>query len=187
MDAKKGISWSTVRYMVCEVHYGGRITDDHDRRLMNTYGDVWLDSAIFQPKFRFGGTEAYHIPPLNKQAEYLEFIEKSIPLYDSPLAFGMHPNANITYRNQQSKAIMDTILAIQPKDAGGGGETPEEIVLRLSEDLLKKLPDDFNPRQVKEWLAPQGAMTQPLNIFLKQEVDRMQLVITTVRRDLKDL
>lgn len=28
--------------MISEVHYGGRITDDYDRRLMNTYAYEWI-------------------------------------------------------------------------------------------------------------------------------------------------
>jgi dynein heavy chain, axonemal len=28
---KAPISWTTARYMFCEVHYGGRVTDDYDR------------------------------------------------------------------------------------------------------------------------------------------------------------
>jgi dynein heavy chain len=28
---KASISWNTARYMFCEVHYGGRVTDDYDR------------------------------------------------------------------------------------------------------------------------------------------------------------
>jgi dynein heavy chain len=188
MDAKKGISWSTVRYMVCEVHYGGRITDDHDRHLMNTYGEVWLDSSIFQPKFRFGNDPQYMIPVLNKQAEYLEYIESKIPIYDSPQAFGMHPNANITYRNQQAATILDTILQIQPKEASGSGETPEEIVLRTVENMMKNLPPDFIQSEVRQAISQlPGAMTMPLNIFLKQEIDRMQVVIRTIRLTCKDL
>ncbi len=41
VDAKKRpIDWPTVNYMVCEVQYGGKITDDYDRRLFNTYGQA---------------------------------------------------------------------------------------------------------------------------------------------------
>lgn len=40
-------SWKAIQYMVTEVQYGGRITDDLDRELFITYGQLWLNDNIF--------------------------------------------------------------------------------------------------------------------------------------------
>jgi len=49
----QGMSWTTVRYMVGEVQYGGRVTDDYDKRLLNTYAKVWFSDDVFADDFQF--------------------------------------------------------------------------------------------------------------------------------------
>lgn len=49
----QGVSWSTVRYMVGEVQYGGRVTDDYDKRLLNTYAKEWFSDKMFDEAFLF--------------------------------------------------------------------------------------------------------------------------------------
>jgi dynein heavy chain len=86
-----------------------------------------------------------------------------------------------------AKEVVDTIMSIQPKDSSGGtGETREAMVYRIANDMLEKLPPDYIPHEVKARLQKMGALSS-MNIFLRQEIDRMQRVLSVVRHTLQDL
>ncbi len=50
---------------------------------------------------------------------YLVHIDTALT-QDTPIAFGLHPNAEIDFRTTQSNRILMTILDLQPRDASSG-------------------------------------------------------------------
>jgi len=99
----------------------------------------------------------------------------------------LHRNAGITYQSNTAKNMLDTILSIQPKDSAvGGGETRESIVYRQASEFLDKLPPNYVPHRIKERITEMGGLT-PMNIFLRQELDRMQKILKIVRQTLTEL
>ena len=186
LDPRRGISWNTICFMLAEVQYGGRVTDDFDRRLLNTFTSVWFNENICDNGFKF--YEGYPLPTNCKTIEeYQDFIS-DMPMQDFPEVFGLHSNADICYQINTASSILDTILHVQPKESSGAklGDTREAVVGRIAEDMLKKLPRDYSPHEVKESLMKLGGLL-PMNIFLRQEIDRIQKILNLVRRDLLDL
>jgi dynein heavy chain len=173
--------------MIAECQYGGRVTDDFDKRLLSTFVFKWFGDPMFAPQFVFSeNAKSYVIPRFGRIDELMSYIF-SLPNSDRPEVFGLHGNADITYQTNTAKTVLNTILNIQPKESSGGsGETRESVVHRIAQDMLDKLPPDYISYEVKARLIKMDALTS-MNIFLRQEIDRMQKVISTVRRTLIDL
>jgi dynein heavy chain len=190
------VSWSTIQYMVASVQYGGRITDNVDAELFDTYAAKWLCDDVFKSGFVFG-QKAYSMTEGIDINNYREFID-SLPGVDSPLIFGLHPNADLSYRQLEASLLLGAIQDTQPKTgdtSSGVSITRDEVVRQKAVDILAKLPKDYIEAEVRPLIAklkgPPGSSDKgfqaPLNIFLFQEIQRIQRVIAIVRSSLSNL
>lgn len=192
------LSWNTIQYMVAEVQYGGRITDDLDRELFITYAAKWLVEGMFGPSFTFNTYSAdynYDIPKGLDMGNFQQHIE-TVPAVDSPLIFGLHPNADITYRLKEASEMLTTIIETQPKDSSASvGKSVDEQVQEQSQDLLDKMPQELVEEvfraQIHKKDGQRGTNERgfkaPLNIFLFQELQRLANIISIVRTSLDNL
>jgi dynein heavy chain len=192
------LSWVTIQYMVAEAQYGGRITDDLDRELFCTYCSKWFNDDVFKQTFCFNGYQSdydYTIPEGLEISTYRNHID-TMPPVDSPNIFGLHTNADLTYRLKEAAEMLTTIIETQPKDTGGGaGKSVDEIVRDQCVDLLSKMPPDFVEEifraQIQKLKGAPGCgdkgLHAPLNIFLFQELQRLQNIIKIVRTNMKNL
>ena len=52
---------------------------------------------------------------------------RGLPINDTPEMFGLHENANITFALNETYALLNGILRLQPKSSAGGGQSREEV------------------------------------------------------------
>jgi Dynein heavy chain C-terminal domain/Dynein heavy chain AAA lid domain/Dynein heavy chain region D6 P-loop domain len=70
------IPWGTLRYLIGEAMYGGRVSDAFDRRVLTTYLDEYLGDFLFDEfqSFHFYANERvdYKVPPPGHRDRYIE-------------------------------------------------------------------------------------------------------------------
>jgi dynein heavy chain, axonemal len=192
-------SWSTVQYMVSEIQYGGKITDDLDRRLFNTFAALWLCPTAVSGGFDFNPTRSieaipdgftYDVPLFQEHKGYSDFVSH-FPEIDSPELSGLHPNADLTFRVKEAASMMDALLNTQPRSSGGGGgavaASPEEVVHKRAGEMLQITPEAYSEDSVKAQMRSIGGMDNPLNIFLFQEIRVLSVVVDKVQYELSQL
>jgi len=143
LDSPEEIPWEALLFVTGDINYGGRVTDDLDRRCLVTTLKSFCSMHTIADDYKFSPSGMYYCPLDGNIDVYRDYIE-SLPLNADPEVFGMHGNANITYETQESNKIVDTILSIQPRVAGtAGGMTPDQIVLEKAKDFLTNLPENL--------------------------------------------
>nr|AML30863.1 axonemal inner arm dynein heavy chain 7 [Marsilea vestita] len=182
------IPWGTLRYLIGEAMYGGRVSDSFDRRILKTYLEEYLGDFLFDPyhPFRFftgsDGT-TYKIPENGPKENYTSYID-SLPFVQSPEVFGLHANADISYYTNTTKNLWRDLVDLQPRGgANKGGIKREDIINNVATDLLAKLPQAFDlPKIRKEFGTP-----TPIQVVLLQELERWNKLIISMEDSLHKL
>lgn len=82
--------------------------------MFNTYTGKWLTEDLFKPGFSFNSTTSsahefmYKVPQGSDISVFRDYIN-SLPYVDQPGVFGLHVNADLTFRLQESTHMLETI------------------------------------------------------------------------------
>eukprot|EP00413_Alexandrium_margalefii_P001587 CAMPEP_0204524464 /NCGR_PEP_ID=MMETSP0661-20131031/7391_1 /ASSEMBLY_ACC=CAM_ASM_000606 /TAXON_ID=109239 /ORGANISM="Alexandrium margalefi, Strain AMGDE01CS-322" /LENGTH=606 /DNA_ID=CAMNT_0051530221 /DNA_START=23 /DNA_END=1843 /DNA_ORIENTATION=- len=189
LTSQPDVPWITLRYIIAEVNYGGRVTDDKDVRLISAVLKGYFTPAMLIEGFRFAGLDAYY-PPQEGTLEETRAYLKTLPMDEDPRVFGLHPNALITAQFGQAKKFLDTVTSVQPRiSSGGTGKRPEEIVSDMANDFLKEIPDAVKAKQAHPSTykkTAQGGIIS-IGVFHSQEYTRFVKMISVVKASLKML
>ncbi|KAJ3106842.1 Dynein heavy chain 7, axonemal [Phlyctochytrium planicorne] len=182
------IPFKALSYLTGECNYGGRVTDDWDRRtLMNILSTFYCNSIVEDPNYKFSPSGVYFAPPKGKYTDYLEFI-KSLPLNQSPEIFGVHDNGDIAKQLADTKSLFSSVLKTQeqmssPASGSGGGEkaavkTSDEIVTEVAADILTRIPTMFNVEAAVQRYPVN--YNESMNTVLIQEMIRFNRLIQVI-------
>jgi len=184
LDAYDDTPWDSMKYLIAEATYGGRVTDDWDRRLLNVYmGDYFCDEVLTQQNHKLSPLSEYYIPDDGPLKSYKEYVSR-MPQTELPLVFGQHGNAQISSQIENSKVMLDTLVSLQAQAAGEGGKTPEDQVLDVAKELYSRIPKQINIADIRTLLLDDPS---PLNIVLLQESERYNAMLGMLSKVLKNL
>uniref|UniRef100_A0A803VDZ1 Dynein axonemal heavy chain 3 n=1 Tax=Ficedula albicollis TaxID=59894 RepID=A0A803VDZ1_FICAL len=175
------IPFEALTYLTGECNYGGRVTDDKDRRLLLSLLSIVYNKDIEQEKYMLSAGTDYYIPPHGPYESYIEYI-RSLPITTHPEVFGLHENADITKDNQETNQLFDAVLLTLPREAGGAGKSPQEVVEDLAQDILSKLPSSFDMEEVMK--AYPVLYEESMNTVLRQELIRFNRLTEVVQSSL---
>uniref|UniRef100_A0A8D0HJ90 Dynein axonemal heavy chain 1 n=1 Tax=Sphenodon punctatus TaxID=8508 RepID=A0A8D0HJ90_SPHPU len=164
------IPYKVLKYTAGEINYGGRVTDDWDRRCIMNILEDFYSPEVLTPEFAYSESGIYRqISTSYDLNGYLQYI-KSLPLNDIPEIFGLHDNANITFAQNETFALLGAIIHLQPKTSTSGGRGREELVEETSKEILQKVPGPINVQVVMEKYPV--LYEESMNTVLVQEVIR---------------
>ncbi|XP_038653360.1 dynein heavy chain 11, axonemal-like isoform X2 [Scyliorhinus canicula] len=183
LEANTKVPWEDLRYLFGEIMYGGHITDDWDRRLCRTYLEEFMHPNMLEGELTL--TPGFIAPPNLDYMGYHKYIDEMLPP-ESPVLYGLHSNAEIEFLTVMSDNLFRTLVEMQPRDSSigeGSAQTPEEKMKNILDDILEKLPEEFNMAEV----TAKTAERTPYILVCFQECERMNILTREIRKSLKEL
>ncbi|KAM4737020.1 LOW QUALITY PROTEIN: dynein axonemal heavy chain 12-like [Anableps anableps] len=176
-----------ITYLTGECNYGGRVTDDWDRRLLMTIlADFYNKDIIETFRYPFSPSGEYVAPPKSSYEDYVLFI-KNLPFSQNPEVFGMHENVDISKDLHQTKLLFDSLLLTQGGGSKGGSSSGSDHTLfDIANDILTQLPNKFDTEAAL--LKYPVRYEESMNTVLVQEMERYRTTLCiTIRVSLQNL
>ncbi|KAG2383359.1 hypothetical protein C9374_004696 [Naegleria lovaniensis] len=190
------IPFKALTYLTGECNYGGRVTDDHDRRTLMAILSDFYNEEILEDGYKLSPSGIYTVPSGDKKHnEYIQFLEK-LPSWENPEVFGLHDNATISKDQTEAMNMFDALLSTQQNNASeenedeDGRETSHEAdaLYELAGDILSKLPENF---QIEGESGAENKFKvdyhESMNTVFVQELIRFNRLLNVIRHSLKQL
>ncbi|XP_026671189.1 dynein heavy chain 7, axonemal-like isoform X2 [Ceratina calcarata] len=187
LDQFADVRFDALKYLTGECNYGGRVTDNWDRRtLITILAKFYREEVLTEKRYYFDDASTiYYCPTVREHEAYMEYT-RSLPLITEPSVFGMNDNADIIKDQHETDLLFSSLLLTQEKIRPGAGEiSPDEIVLKMSDDILQRLPVEYDLKTALKKYPT--SYEQSMNTVLVQEMERFNKLNTVIKTSLDNL
>jgi len=184
LEENEEVPYEMLSYTCGECNYGGKVTDGHDRHTCMTILSTFYTAGILNDEFKLSPSGLYQAPAHTDYKGYLDYIN-SLPLIAQPEVFGLHENADITKDIADTELLLNNFMLTQSRDASGGGQSAEEVLLTVVQGIAEKLPANFDI-ELAEMKYPVDYY-ESMNTVLTQELGRVNKLLDVMRSSLLNL
>ncbi|XP_063228083.1 LOW QUALITY PROTEIN: dynein axonemal heavy chain 7-like [Bacillus rossius redtenbacheri] len=182
------VPYEAIAYTIGECNYGGRVTDDWDRRTITTILSNFVSpDVVNDPSYLFSQLGSmYGLPRRTEYQIYIKHIE-ALPTMTSPEIFGLHINAGIIRDLSDAKSLLSAVLLVNNGRISEAKDylQSEKLLAEITCDILDKLPGNFDVEEANKRYPT--LYSESMNTVLVQEMDRFNRLLSTIRTSLETL
>jgi len=210
-DSKHLVPFDDLRYIFSEIMYGGHITDFFDRRINSSYLEPLFTENLMRKGEIFPGFLSPDPNDLDYEA-YETIIEKDMPR-ESPLNYGLHPNAELRILTADAEQLFQTMARLESSAmavSGGAAEVAQpntaaaaaadedrgtattlvrdQSIAETVQEMIRRIPKQFDMKDIEERCSPLVLEADgPYAVVVIQECARMNLLLHEMAVSLGEL
>ena len=190
------IPWAALRTLLSQSIYGGKIDNEIDQRLLDSFVNQVFTEKSFDHDFKFvEGEEGFSGPEGNTREQMMQWVAE-LPTKQSPLWLGLPSHAEKVLLASRAQLLAVNMLKLQRSE--DDDEAPSKASSEQTSSL--EIPPWMRALAVNaaQWLAalPNSIVElkrtperikDPLFRFFEREIKTGQSLLTLIRHDLDDV
>ncbi|CAJ0587205.1 unnamed protein product, partial [Mesorhabditis spiculigera] len=190
--APEKLPWATLRTLLSQCIYGGKIDNQFDQSLLDCLLDKHFNPASFNQEFqlveRFHNDQPLKMPEATSKESLLQWVEKMSP-QQLPSWLGLPNNADNVLLTLRGEAMLRNLLKVS-EDEFAVGPGQEEAAKPTWMQNLKELVSTWIgqlPKELQRMKRTKDNIRDPLFRFFEREVNLGASLLVDMRQDLQEI
>ena len=182
-SAGEAIPFKAIIYLTADCIYGGRVTDDWDRRtLYAILNDLYNQKILNENEFKINDTDFVIDYHENYEPYFNRF--NSLPENESPEVLGLHQNTLLRKQKDEGKSLLMSLNALQKGNESGNIQIKLKMLENVQNLIKEKIIPEFNIDEIKKKFPL--IYEDCFNSILIQEVMRYNNLLKIIFSTLND-